>query len=364
LTYVVRRWRHLRTVVVVLLLLSCDPPLASESRTRKAAAEHGAALGEPGRAAARTTAVSSGGSRFFYHGDGAIDLRNFHTGEERKVRFRGADGSYSAQAIAELRTLFRSRGDDRTADVSLRLIEVLDYVQDRFKPGEMLLMSGYRSPEYNAAIRDRGAQAAKSSLHTEGLAADVRFIGLDQRKLWLDIRELGCCGAGYYKTGQFLHLDVGRPRFWEETTSRVTENLSAGNARIFARTDFDRYTSLPGAIVSLHSLTLRPLAIARRAELVPEGGPGDSGRAEALELEPADKGSTAVENDCFVLAAPPSAPPDRFVIVNGSGVAQGPARERASRRGVVRGHVALHTCEPRLEATPEHVESNSIEIGD
>ena len=300
--------------------------------------------------------------RFFLYGDGVIDLKNFHTGEEQHVRFRDASGRYSPEALDRLMTLFRSRGDNRTADVSLRLIELLDYVEDHFKPREMLLMSGYRSPEYNAQIRDQGAQAAKSSLHTEGLAADIRFVGLDQHALWLELRALDCCGTGYYKSGQFIHLDVGRPRFWEEATSRVSENLSAGNARVFARTDFDRYDALPGAVVSLYSVTLRPLRIARRAELIGEGG-GEPGRE--VDLVPASAGdATGADSDCFDLAQAPATPPDRFVVSRTEGAADDAPAHRGGKREGKRGRIILRTCEPRLEATPATIESNVIELGD
>jgi uncharacterized protein YcbK (DUF882 family) len=298
--------------------------------------------------------------RFFFYGDGVIDLKNFHTGEEQHVRFRDSSGRYSPEALDRLMTLFRSRGDNRTADVSLRLIELLDYVEDHFKPREMLLMSGYRSPEYNAQIRDQGAQAAKSSLHTEGLAADIRFVGLDQHALWLGLRALDCCGTGYYKTGEFIHLDVGRPRFWEETTSRVGENLSAGNARVFARTDFDRYETLPGAVVSLHSVTLRPLRVARRAKLVGESGSGEAGRE--VDLEPAS-GAADATSDCFVLAEPPATPPDRFVVSRIEATAAAASPHGAGKPHRERGRIVLRTCEPRLEATPETIETNLVELG-
>src|SRR5262249_45842961 len=147
--------------------------------------------------------------------------------------------------------------------VSLRLVELIDFVEDRWQPKSIHLISGYRSGEYNAALIAHGGKQARTSMHTEGLAADLRFAGLDQRQLWLALRELECCGTGYYKTNGFLHLDVGKPRFWEEGTSRVGENLSRGNARVIARTEYDRYASLDGAAIRLHAVTLRPLRIAR-----------------------------------------------------------------------------------------------------
>src|SRR5262249_19321810 len=147
----------------------------------------------------------------------------------------------------------------------------------------------------------------------EGLAADVRFVGTDLRALWERVRALNCCGAGYYKTGQFLHLDVGRPRFWEETTSRAGENLSAGDAGVFARSDFDRYESIDGAIVSLHAVTLRPLRIDRTAELIPEADSRDRSAVRLERVLPAGE-TVRTNGDCFILDEPPAHPPDRFVV--------------------------------------------------
>ena len=155
---------------------------------------------------------------------------------------------------------FRSREDGREGAISLRLIELLAYVQDHFHPRQMTLLSGYRSPEFNEDLRAAGGQAAQTSLHTQGLAADV---ALQRRRpatrCGASCATLRTGGAGYYRKGNFLHLDTGPPRFWEETTSRVGENLSAGNARIFLRTDFDRYPTIDGAVCSLYSVTAFPL---------------------------------------------------------------------------------------------------------
>src|SRR5207244_338525 len=94
----------------------------------------------------------------------------------------------------------------------------------------------------------------------------------DLAKLWQRLRALDCCGAGYYRKEGFLHVDVGRPRFWEATTSRVDENLSAGNARMFARTEFDRYAAGEQIAVTLHALTVPPIRVARVAKLLGDGG--------------------------------------------------------------------------------------------
>src|SRR5581483_7264326 len=252
-------------------------------------------------------------SRFFLSGDGEVSLQNGHTGDKLHVRYRRADGSYDAQSLAAVDRFFRSRGDDDTTRVALRLIETIDYLEDRERPRAIVLVSGYRSGEYNSSLIARGHKAARTSMHTEGLAADLRFVGLDQRALWIAVRELECCGAGWYATNGFLHLDVGRPRFWEETTSRGASFVAEGEGAAAVRVRIEK---------------------ARRA---------------------AEAGDGAAASDC--LEFPASSDPSRIVLrvaeADGSG----------SRAGATRGRIVLRTCEPRLEATPATIDTNPIEVG-
>ena len=291
-------------------------------------------------AAARPPAAPQ--QRFFFAGNGRLTLHHGHFNTDLDVRYRRADGSYDAAALAEIRRFFRSREDGREGDVSLRLVELLSFVQTRFHPRQMTLMSGYRSPTFNDDIRAAGGKAAQASLHTEGLAADVAVAGLDLRRLWLQLRELQAGGAGYYRTGNFLHLDTGTPRFWEETTSRVDENLSAGNARVFVRTDFDRYTDLEGALVSVHSVTRFPLAVRTEARLAGPDG------TRSIHLAPAR--GTQLNGACIVL--PEYADAYQFRVTA--------TAEPAPVAGAWR--VVLSTCEPRIERTPAEVESNTVEF--
>jgi uncharacterized protein YcbK (DUF882 family) len=275
-------------------------------------------------------------ARFFVIGSGRLAIENAHTKERADVRYRREDGTYDAEALGTLNRLFRSRGDGEVTEVSLRLIEVLSHVQGLAGGTPVVLVSGYRSPEYNEAIRDRGAKAAGGSLHTEGLAADVAFPAPKLRPLWLEIRELDCCGAGYYAKSGFLHIDVGRPRFWEPATSRVDENLSAGNARLFARTQWDVYRPGETIEVRLHSLTVPPVRIAKTARLVAPGGESVAELRVEAELPEHD--------GCLEVAEPGTR-------LRMSGAGEGSA-----------GRVVLRTCEPRGEKTPEAVEANRVAV--
>ncbi len=279
--------------------------------------------------------------RFFFAGNGRLVLRHGHFDSTLDVRYRRADGTYDPAALAQINHFFRSRVDGREAVIPLRLVELLAYVQDRYHPRQMILLSGFRSADFNADLRAAGQAVALASLHTQAMAADVTFTGIDMRRLWGQLRELHAGGAGYYRTGKFLHIDTGPPRFWEETTSRVSENLSADNARIFARTDFDRYDRIDGALCSLHSVTAFPVLIASHAQLV------EAGDTTTVSLQPA---STEIElrDGCFAVTAP--AQTYEFRVVSAP----------ASNSG--RGRILLSTCGPRVGKTPVEIESNPIEI--
>jgi uncharacterized protein YcbK (DUF882 family) len=212
---------------------------------------------------------ASAAPRFFVAGDGTLAVVGMHGGDRASVTYRRPDGTYDDDAFARLQHVFRSRGDGATGPLTPRFVELLGYLYEITGREPLQILSGYRSPDYNAAIRARGAKAASASLHTEGMAADVAFPRARLRDLWLRIRSLECCGAGYYAENGFLHVDVGQPRFWEPATSGVEKNLSAENARLFARTDFDVYEPDERLTVRLHALTLPPVRL--RTALDPAG---------------------------------------------------------------------------------------------
>ena len=282
--------------------------------------------------------------RFFFEGNGHLVLRHAYFDTTLDVCYRHADGSYDAAALKQIEHFFRSREDGREATISLRLIELLSYIQGRYHPRQMILLSGFRSPEFNADLRKAGGAVAQASLHTEAMAADVTFTGLDMARLWRQLRDLGTGGIGYYRANRFLHIDTGPPRFWEATTSRVNENLSADNARIFLRTDFDRYRDLNGASCALHSVTAYPVMISSHAKV--------AGADEAaITIEPSN-GAGLNADGCFAVSSPDA----REFRVRSTPATGG----HSGTRG--RGRIVLSTCEPRLGKTPAEITSNPIEI--
>jgi len=80
----------------------------------------------------------------------------------------------------------------------------------------LILNSGYRNPVYNEAV-----DGAKASQHLSGSAADLTWNGFRGRSSELDefvslARTIGFTGIGYYNG--FVHVDVGRERYWDKRT--------------------------------------------------------------------------------------------------------------------------------------------------
>lgn len=273
--------------------------------------------------------------RFFVMGGGTLELVRRDTGERARVRYIQADGRYDFVAFMEIQRILRSKGGGQQRELSPRFVELLGHVYERVGQ-PLVVMSGYRTPQYNEGIRRRGGKAASGSLHTEGLAADLAIPRPQLLPLWMHLRGLECCGAGYYERQGFLHLDVGTPRFWEAATSRTDEDLNGGNARVFARTDFDRYVSGEMLLVRFHGVTEPPIRVERTAQLVPQGGAA----AAAVALEDLD-------------GAP------------GNGCLEVDAATRLLVKGVprtARGRVVFTTCAPRAGRTPDTVETNPVAV--
>lgn len=212
--------------------------------------------------------------RFFFSGDGHIALLGERSGAAFSGQYRQGRSIYDPKALEAIHGVFGAPFDPRNPKLSLRLIEFLDFLEDHLQPGARLkITSGYRSPEYNRSLRNRGALAAKASLHQYGMAADLVMEGVHARRLWKYVKALGFGGAGYYH-GQTVHVDVGPARWWDEKTSGVGTGLADDNKLIGLICDYDRYR--PGETMTLRfiRMTVFPIGVSPEFELVHMTGSG------------------------------------------------------------------------------------------
>jgi uncharacterized protein YcbK (DUF882 family) len=92
---------------------------------------------------------------------------------------------------------------------------VLDSVHaglDTAEPFEVI--SGYRSPATNTMLVETTSGVASGSLHVVGMAIDIRVPGRPLAVVRDTAKALRAGGVGYYPDSNFVHLDVGRVRYW------------------------------------------------------------------------------------------------------------------------------------------------------
>ena len=271
--------------------------------------------------------------RYFLSGDGTVSLTNPKTHSSARVRYRSSDGTYPTEARQQIDRLF-GVAEDSGDHISLRLISALDFIEDRFQL-PIVLISGYRSQEYNDNLRAKGGGAAKASLHIEGMAADIHVRKSLAAKIWGVVKDMGCCGIGFYG-GDSVHVDTGPARYWTQATSKVRTNISENNKSIMVRTDEDIY--LPGekVEVKLARVTAYPVSVVPTFVVN-----GNSGSPRDFTFEGQSGTCVPVRNATersFTWRVPDDLPPEGKV------------------------QIQLRFCDKQFAEMPDQIVSNVIEI--
>lgn len=124
-----------------------------------------------------------------------------------------AEGHYEPGALQRLNHLLRDHYSNQVHRMDPKLIDLLCKLQSRYGGRHPLeVFSGYRSPETNAMLAMNSEGVAAHSLHMQGMAADIRLKDVGLRNLRHTARGLRLGGVGSYHT--FVHVDVGRVRYW------------------------------------------------------------------------------------------------------------------------------------------------------
>src|SRR5579863_3549724 len=140
-----------------------------------------------------------------------------HTGERLDVVYRRGD-QYIPEALDALDHFLR---DHRTGDVRHFDPHLFDLLHDLAaslgdSAGEINVICGYRTPWSNEFLRTRSPHTgvAQHSLHMQAEAIDIRLPGIPTSELRNAALRLHRGGVGYYRSSDFVHVDVGRVRHW------------------------------------------------------------------------------------------------------------------------------------------------------
>jgi uncharacterized protein YcbK (DUF882 family) len=143
-----------------------------------------------------------------------LRLENLHTGEALETTY-WADGAYLPDALRQIDRVLRDHRTNETHPIEPALLDLLARLRralDTEAPFQII--SGYRSPRSNAMLASRSGGVAHNSLHTKGLAIDIRVPGRRLRQVRDAALALAGGGVGYYERSDFVHVDVGRVRAW------------------------------------------------------------------------------------------------------------------------------------------------------
>lgn len=167
-----------------------------------------------GMAAAAGTGLLAPSSVWAAKPERTLSFYHLHTGETLKATY-WAEGRHVAEALADINHLLRDFRTAETWPIDPRLLDLLHRVQENLGTDEPYhIISGYRSPATNTKLANRSTKVARRSLHLAGQAIDVRLPGQPLRQLHKAAVAQKSGGVGYYPKSNFIHMDVGRVRYW------------------------------------------------------------------------------------------------------------------------------------------------------
>ena len=161
-----------------------------------------AVLGAPGKSRAGAVPAHR---LSFYH---------IHTAEKLTITYR-EHGTLIPGALSEIKHYLRDFRTEQVHDIDVALLDVLHDLYTEFDArGNFEVISGYRSPRTNEALRHVTTGVAEHSLHIEGQAIDVRLTSAKTTALRDAALARAAGGVGYYPESNFVHIDTGKVRSW------------------------------------------------------------------------------------------------------------------------------------------------------
>ena len=143
-----------------------------------------------------------------------MSFYHLHTGESLETSTY-ANGDFSVQSLKEVSHLLRDHRTNEVIDIDTQLLSLLGDLQQLLGTSKPFhIISGYRSPKTNNMLSEKSTGVAKKSLHMQGKAIDIRIPGVDIKHLHKGALALKSGGVGLYSRSDFVHLDVGRVRYW------------------------------------------------------------------------------------------------------------------------------------------------------
>jgi uncharacterized protein YcbK (DUF882 family) len=146
--------------------------------------------------------------------DRGLSFFNTHTGESETIEYCRS-GCLISPSLEKINYILRDHRTGEMKDIDVRLLDLLNTLSRKISTDVPFhVISGYRSPRTNAALRASGGGVAENSLHLRGQAIDIRIPGFKLQDLYRAAVDLRRGGVGIYPGSDFVHVDVGPVRTW------------------------------------------------------------------------------------------------------------------------------------------------------
>ncbi|HEX6609662.1 MAG TPA: DUF882 domain-containing protein [Hyphomicrobiaceae bacterium] len=164
-----------------------------------------ASLGASAAVVANAEAADDSRSLAFFH---------THTQESTTVTFRRGN-SYVSAGLEQLNHFLRDWRDEQSTSMDPRLFDIIWEVHRAVgSRSPVHIISAYRSPQTNQALRSRSRAVSEHSQHMLGRAMDIRFPDVDPGRVREAAMRVQQGGVGFYPGANFVHVDVGNVRAW------------------------------------------------------------------------------------------------------------------------------------------------------
>ena len=154
------------------------------------------------------------GFRGFLFDTKGLALYNTHTGETLSTTYLSS-GELQPEALQKINYILRDYRTGEVREIDVRLLNLLHRLGREVGCSQPFhVISGYRSKQTNAFLRQNGGGVAAGSLHMSGQAIDIRLPDCRLSDLRKAALSLKAGGVGYYPKSDFVHVDIGRVRCW------------------------------------------------------------------------------------------------------------------------------------------------------
>jgi uncharacterized protein YcbK (DUF882 family) len=141
-----------------------------------------------------------------------LSMHNVHTGERLNIKYCSS-GNYDAEALGRINHFLRCHYTNEVKEIDVNLLDLLCEINKTVDNNkEIQIISGYRSATYNEYLINHGRNVSRNSLHLRGIAIDFAIEGMGNNKLSGIAKSFMAGGVGKYP--EFVHIDVGRVRYW------------------------------------------------------------------------------------------------------------------------------------------------------